>query len=169
MNTSDKITYFLIEFSNFPPFLKTFLSVKLPSLYYLPFQSAYYLTKSVAFYPVFRACSHSCQQTYQKKATTQVCVNIGIISNVYLQCCVGFRLIWVIELTFTHFYARLTAKVNIARWEEKDSSEHWHGGMSVQSVYTSEEPFCILPKYLQLTRNSIFLLQNNFPRLSRLF
>ena len=105
----------------------------------------------------------------KKKATTQVCVNIGIISNVYLQCCVGFRLIWVIELTFTHFYARLTAKVNIARWEEKDSSEHWHGGMSVQSVYTSEEPFCILPKYLQLTRNSIFLLQNNFPRLSRLF
>lgn len=162
-----KITYFLLEFSNFHRFLKTFLSVKLPSL--LSAFSVCLLFDQICRFlsSLPRMFTFMPTNLQKQKATTQVCVNIGIISNVYLQCCV--RLIWVIELTFTHFYARLTAKVNIARWEEKDSSERWYGGMSVQSVYTSEEPFCILPNYLQLTRNSIFLFQNNFPRLSRLF
>ena len=63
---------------DFPSFLNTFLSVKLRSPYYLPFHSAYYLTKFVPFYPVFLAYTRSCQQTYKKvKARTQVCVNKG--------------------------------------------------------------------------------------------
>ena len=86
--------------------------------------------------------------------TTQACVNIGFLSNIYLQCDLSFH-----YLTFK--ICILLLKINKIKYIQVNAKVV----ECLSSPFICVGALLVFRKHLQLTRNSWkFLHRNNFPR-----